>query len=424
LDVKAARVKTVKKLDEAGLLENEKTVEKSVGHAERTNAIVEHLPKKQWFINVTKEFTLEDSKIDEIEDGENTTLKKIMAQVIESGQIDITPERFEKNYFNWIDDLRDWCISRQIWYGHRIPVFYCQDETHSACTEPIVSTQEINECPHCGGSVRQDEDTLDTWFSSGLWTFSVLGWPKDTKDLKDFHPTDVLETGSDILFFWVARMVLMSGFLLGDVPFDNVYLHGMVVDGDGRKMSKSLGNGIDPKKATEKHGADALRMALVDGTTPGNNSSVSEEKIEKFSKFANKLWNASKFVLMNLPEDYSHQKPDSLLAKDRTRLQRLDEFKEEISDHIEKFQFNLAADKLYEYTWHTFADDIIEDTKDPIYNDEADDTAEASAIYTLYEVLTTSYKLLHPFMPHITETLWQELPTTEEPLATTRFPEK
>jgi valyl-tRNA synthetase len=424
MSVEEAREAIVDKLQDKGLIENEESVEKNVGRAERTGAIVEHLPKQQWFIDVNKEFEVANSNLDGIDDGDAVSCKELLKTVIESGQISITPERFEKNYNHWIDNLRDWCISRQIWYSHRIPVFYCVDEASSACTEPMVSVEPIGECPHCGGTVKQDEDTLDTWFSSGLWTFSSLGWPENTKDLQKFHPTDVLETGYDILFFWVARMILMTGFLLEDVPFSDVYLHGMVKDEDGEKMSKSKGNVLDPADVIDEHGADALRMALIVGTTPGNDSNISEEKIESYRRFANKIWNASKFVLMNTPNHYEHVRPDSFPDTYQQYLDRLDEVTSDVTEHIEKFQFNLAAEKLYEFFWHEFADEVIEVTKDDLYDDDVDPADEKAARFVLYEILQRSLRLLHPIMPHLTETLWSVLPTTDQMLCVSNWPQE
>lgn len=422
--IEDAREQIVDTLEAHSLLEGTESVEQNIGRAERTGAVVEHLPKEQWFVDVHKKFAIEDSQLDEIDDGDEVTLKEILETVIESGQISITPERFEKNYYHWINNLRDWCISRQIWYGHRIPVYYCVDENDPACDEAIVRVAEIEECPYCGGPVEQEEDTLDTWFSSGLWTFSALGWPENTQDLQEFHPTNVLETGYDILFFWVARMILMSGFLLEDIPFENVYLHGMVKDEHGDKMSKSKGNVLDPVDVVEDHGADALRMALVVGTTPGNDSNISEEKIKSYRRFANKIWNASKFVLMNVPEDYSHTHPDQLPDQYADYLTELEDLTADIHEHLNKFQFNLAAEKLYEYFWHTFADKIIEASKDDLYSDDASPAAEAAARYVLYEILHTNLRLLHPFMPHLTEVLWGQLPTTDDMLCVSDWPRK
>ena len=409
--IENAREAIVEKLDEAALIEETEEITKNVGQAERTGGIVEHLPKKQWFIDVNKTFTLQDSKINGIPSGSEATLKEIMQKAVSSGQISITPDRFEKNYNHWIDNLRDWCISRQIWYGHQIPVWYKDEEIHVGVEAPE------------GDGWSQDPDTLDTWFSSGLWTFSTLGWPDKTEDFQKYHPTDVLETGYDILFFWIARMVLMSGFLLGDIPFKNVYLHGMVRDESGEKMSKSLGNVLDPVDVIADHGADALRMALVVGTTPGNDSNISDEKIAGQAKFANKIWNATKFVMMNLPESYTHNRPAEITDEHQAYLDELTAKVEDVTKNIEKFQFNLAAEKMYDYFWHTFADEVIEATKGQVYGDDLDEAEKASALFTLYEILSTSLKMLHPFMPHLTETLWQELPDSDGLLTITSWPQ-
>ncbi|MEX2514771.1 MAG: valine--tRNA ligase [Candidatus Paceibacterota bacterium] len=434
MTVNEARKAIVEKLDEAELIEETEEVTKNVGRAERTDAIIEHLPKKQWFVNVSKKFKVESSKIDGIEAGEEITLKELMQTAVASGQINITPDRFEKNYNHWIDNLRDWCISRQIWYGHRIPVWYHEskcvpiegrEEDVSKCEPFIVSDKSHDAefpCPHCGAKYIQDSDTLDTWFSSGLWTFSTLGWPEETKDFKRFHPTNMLVTAYDIIFFWVARMILMTGFLLEDVPFTDVYFHGLVRDGEGVKMSKSLGNTMDPVDVINEHGADALRMALIDGTTPGQDSNISDEKIKKFSKFANKIWNATKFVMMNLPDSYTHEKPAEITGEHQAYLDQLAAKVDEVTANIDKFQFNLAAEKMYEYFWHVFADEIIEATKGQVYGEDLDEKEKASALFTLYEILTTSLTLLHPFMPHLTETLWQELPDTDGLLTITTWP--
>ncbi|PSO45762.1 MAG: hypothetical protein BRC25_01110 [Parcubacteria group bacterium SW_6_46_9] len=272
-----------------------------------------------------------------------------------------------------------------------------------------------------------------------MWTFSTLGWPASAEalagkpdakptesiagtDLAEFHPTDVLECGKDIIFFWIARMILMSGFLLEDVPFADVYLHGMVKDEDGEKMSKSKGNVLDPADVIDDYGADALRFGLVVGTTPGNDSNISEEKIESFRRFANKIWNASKFVLMNTSEDYEHETPEHIPDEYRAYLDQNNEVADQVTEHIEKFQFNLAAEKLYEFFWHTFADEVIEATKDDLYSDDADPADTEAARYTLYEILSVNLTLLHPFMPHLTEVLWKELPTTDRMLCVSDWP--
>jgi valyl-tRNA synthetase len=335
MSTEEAREAIVERLNAEELIETEEKITKNVGHAERTGAIIEHLPKKQWFVDVNKKFKVKSSKLTNISTGQEVTLKELMKTVVSSGQINITPERFKKNYTHWIDNLRDWCISRQIWYGHRIPVWYRNESN----VESKKLKEEIYvgvEAPE-GNGWTQDDDTLDTWFSSGLWTFSTLGWPERTEDLARFHPTNVLETGYDIIFFWVARMILMTGFLLEDVPFHDVYLHGMVRNKKGQKMSKSLGNALDPIDVIAEHGADALRMALVVGTTPGNDSSISDEKIRSYGKFANKIWNATKFVFMNLPDKYDHQKPKVIIEEHQAYLNMLKTVSGEVTEHIEKF---------------------------------------------------------------------------------------
>jgi valyl-tRNA synthetase len=345
---------------------------------------------------------LEKSYIDGIEDGSETTLKELMLTVVKNKQINIVPERFEKTYFHWIENLRDWCISRQIWYGHRIPVWYKGDEMYTGTESPK------------GEGWTQDEDTLDTWFSSGLWTFSTLGWPEKTDDFKTFHPTTVLETGYDILFFWVARMILMSTSLLGDIPFQYVYLHGLVRDEKGRKMSKSLGNNIDPLDMIEKYGADATRMSLIVGTSPGNDTKLSENKIKGYKHFANKIWNIARFILSNLPEDEIkkiEEKPE-LSSKDKEYLKELEELIEYTTKEIEDYHFYLAGEKLYNFVWHRLADVILEESKPRLSGDDEKD--RRSIQWTLLEILTTILKLLHPFMPFITEEIWSTLPVQKK----------
>lgn len=389
-----AREKIVAKLEEKGLLEkvDEKYVHQ-LSTAERTGATIEPQIMEQWFIDVTKKVAIPHSEIDGIETGQEVSLKELMLHVVTSGQIQILPARFEKIYFNWIENLRDWCISRQIWFGHQIPVWYKDGETKVARTSP-------------GEGWTQDPDTLDTWFSSGLWTFSTLGWPNETADFKKFHPTSVLETGYDIIFFWVARMVLMSTFLTGQIPFKTVYLHGMVRDERGRKLSKSLGNNIDPRELSAKYGTDAVRMAMIVGTAPGADVHFSENKVKAYKKFANKLWNISRFVLDNTG-DYDVTSHSAELA-DPEILQPLQALVSEITPEMEDFKYYLVGDKLYHYVWHTFADEIIETLK-PIVQDEAH-PERTKAQATLWEILTTSLKLLHPFMPFVTEEIWQSLP--------------
>ena len=318
-----------------------------------------------------------------------------MRQVVESGQIDIIPERFKKIYFHWIDNLRDWCISRQIWYGHRVPVWYKGEEI------------TVGETP-TGEGWTQDEDTLDTWFSSGLWTFSTLGWPEDTNDLKNYHPTDLLETGYDILFFWVARMILMTEFTLGTVPFKTVYLHGLVRDAQGRKMSKSLGNNMDPLDVAEKFGADAARMALIVGNTPGTDTRISEDKVKGYKHFANKLWNIARFILENTKNaDLSAP----LSPEDAILLSVHDAFMKDVTTDIEEFRVYMASEKLYHYAWHELADKILEESK-PIFasHDQAAIASRKTLLLTLFD---RTLRLLHPFMPFITEDIWQSMPTKD-----------
>ena len=389
-----ARATVVDWLRENNLLEKEETITHNIATAERSGGIIEPLPKLQWFIAVNKEFT---------RDGAPTTLKKIMHDAVASGKIKIIPDRFEKIYFNWIENLHDWCISRQIWFGHRIPVWY-RGERDGKSNEEIYCDIE----PPTGDGWTQDPDTLDTWFSSGLWTFSTLGWPnEEAPDFKTYHPTNLLETGYDILPFWVARMILMSGYLLGDIPFKTVYLHGLVRDGKGRKMSKSLGNIIDPLDMIKKYGADAVRLSLLIGTGPGNDSKLSEDKIRGYKNFANKIWNATRFVLENTTAVSLGQRPP-LSEKNAADLEAFKTFSADITADIEHYRLYLAAEKLYHYFWHTFADVIIEESKKAITSE--DETAAASARWTLAYLLSALLKLLHPFMPFVTEAIWESLP--------------
>jgi len=404
--VTEARDVIVEWLRNEGLLEKEEDIEQNISVAQRSGGVVEPMPKLQWFIDVNKEFTLPHSNIPGIDSGAKTTLKEIMRKSVASRAITVLPERFEKTYFHWIDNLRDWCISRQIWYGHRIPVWYREREQGSGSSNPEIYVGM--EAPD-GTDWVQDEDTLDTWFSSGLWTFSTLGWPEETADFKTYHPTALLETGYDILFFWVARMILMSGYLLGDVPFKTTYLHGLVRDEKGRKMSKSLGNIVDPVDLITKYGADALRMAMIVGVGPGNDSNLADDKIKAYKKFANKLWNITRFVLEN--SENAPEKEPNLSTKDAERLAELKTLVKEITDDMEAYRFYLAAEKLYHYVWHTFADVILEEAKPVLLGDDAD--ARASTQWMLHQILTTTLKLLHPFMPFVTETIWQELPKKE-----------
>jgi valyl-tRNA synthetase len=385
-------------LEEQGLLtEPVKDTVNNVSTAERTGAVVEPLPKLQWWIDVNKEFTMQaplnGTGIEGIAPGTKTTLKKVMAASVRTGQISILPgDRFERMYFSWIDNLRDWCISRQIWYGHRIPVWYRGDEIYNGIEAPE------------GDGWTQDEDTLDTWFSSGLWTFSTLGWPDpESPDLAAYHPTDVIETGADIIFFWVARMVLMSGYLIGEVPFKTVYLHGLVRDAKGRKISKSLGNGIDPLELIEKYGADALRMSLIVANGPGNDLSLGEDKIKAYRKFSNKLWNVARFVLESIDGMPVDAEADASVRAS------LDAIIPDIDSDMNAFRYHLASEKLYHYVWHEFADKIIEESKAKLQ----DPAQKAATQASLLSILSDCLKLLHPFMPHITEEIWSHLPNRD-----------
>ncbi|MEZ4180040.1 MAG: valine--tRNA ligase [Candidatus Doudnabacteria bacterium] len=389
-------------LKQNNLLEKEEDIKQNVATAERTGGIIEPLPKKQWFIAVNKPFILKHSELDGIESGQEVTLKQLMKQVIQSSQISVNPDRFSKTYFHWIDNLRDWCISRQIWYGHRIPVWYKGAETYCGVEAPD------------GDGWEQDPDTLDTWFSSGLWTFSTLGWPDQTKDLKTFHPTDVLETGYDILFFWIARMILMSTYNTGQIPFKNIYLHGMVRDDKNRKMSKSLGNIIDPLDMNEKYGTDALRFALIFNTAPGTDMALAENKIKGMKHFGNKIWNISRFVLANL-EGKPNAEVEPQTDADKLILEQLKETITISTKALDEFRLHEAAQKLYDFVWHDFADVYLEASKSQLENESTRTSTQA----ILFHCLTTSFKLLHPFMPFLTETLWQTLynnQLVEEPL--------
>ncbi len=396
LKVEAAREEVVTWLRAEGLLEKEETVTQNISTAERSGGIIEPLPKLQWWINVNKKFTLKHSEISGIASGSEVTLKELMIAAVAHENIDIFPERFKRVYFNWIENLNDWCISRQIWYGHRIPVWFRGGELKVQIESP-------------GADWVQESDTLDTWFSSGLWTFSTLGWPNETDDLKTYHPTTVLETGYDIVFFWVARMILMSGYHLGQVPFKNVYLHGLVRDGKGRKMSKSLDNTIDPLDMIKLYGADATRLSLIIGAAPGNDMPLSEDKVRAYKKFANKIWNISRFVLTNIVDADWNQTP-KLSERDDEILQDLQDNVAKVTTDIEKFSLYLAGENAYHYIWHELADKILEESKPILSGDNAD--AKFARQYVLKECLVTSLKLLHPFMPFVTETIWQHAPAS------------
>ncbi|VBB06317.1 aminoacyl-transfer rna synthetases class-i signature [Lucifera butyrica] len=358
----------------------------SVGHCQRCGTVVEPLTSKQWFVKMKP-------------------LAEPAIAAVATGKIQFVPERFTKIYINWLENIRDWCISRQIWWGHRIPAWYCE------CGEVIVSREDVHSCPKCGGKVEQDPDVLDTWFSSALWPFSTMGWPEKTPELAHFYPTSVLVTGYDIIFFWVARMIFMGLEFQQEIPFKHVFIHGLVRDGEGRKMSKSLGNGIDPLAVIDKYGADALRFTLVTGNTPGNDMRFYWERVESSRNFANKIWNASRFVLMNLDGFHAGEQPDTsrYTLADRWILSRYAQTVAAVTENLEKFELGEAARLLYEFIWNEFCDWYIEMTKIRLYNKE-DGTNRAVAQYVLWYVLSRTLKLLHPFMPFITEAVWQHLP--------------
>lgn len=370
-----ARVTVISWLSEEKLLEKEEDIIQNLSLSERTSAIVEPLPKLQWWINVDKEFVIPHSEISGIESGSTTTLKEIMKKSVESEAVSMPQEGFRKAYFHWIENLRDWCISRQIWFGHRIPIWYKGEEVRCATESP-------------GEGWVQEEDVLDTWFSSALWTFSTLGWPNETDDLKLFHPTAFMSPAYEILNLWISRMILMSGFHLGQAPFRTVMIHGLVRDKFGRKFSKSLNNGIDPIEIIDKYGADALRMGLLVGSAIGSDVKFDENKVKGYKNFANKLWNISRYIL-------SQEKVGELKAE------LIEEFKaltKDITTDMENYRFYLASEKLYAYIWHRLADELLEESK-----------GKEGYGATLYYLLENSLRLLHPFMPFITEEIWAEL---------------
>jgi valyl-tRNA synthetase len=403
--IKKVRAAIVEKLQAKGLVVkvDEKYVH-NVATNSRGGGVIEPQVKKQWFVAVNKRAKFPDDK--------ERTLKTWMREAVESGQVKITPERYERIYHHWIDNLRDWNISRQIWFGHRIPAWFRSTDAHSRQNGIPSDSRGIEEVrvqiDSPGEGWEQDPDVLDTWFSSGLWTFSTLGWPKSTNDLKTFHPTAVLETGYDILFFWVARMILMSGFLLGQVPFRQVYLHGLVRDGQGRKMSKSLGNIIDPLTMVQKYGADATRLSLIAGSAPGTDLKLSEDKIRGYKNFANKLWNITRFVLENCQGDALTV---GLAEQDAALVAEAEGMAREVAGHIDTFRLDLALDAAYHFVWDRFAAQVLEESKDVLKGDDA--KARESKQRMLYEILLVSLKTLHPFMPFVTEAIWQQLPHKE-----------
>lgn len=403
-----AREAVVAWLKTEDLLEKEEDIEHNISLAQRTGGVIEPLPKLQWFVAVNKEFSHKT-----VDGTKTTTLKKLMKEVAESGETDFIPDRFKSIYLHWIENLRDWCISRQIWYGHRVPVWYKGEEVYCDVDAPK------------GADWKQDEDTLDTWFSSGLWTFSTLGWPNEKEFAKNkhYHPTTVLETGADIIFFWVARMILMSTYLLGEVPFKTVYIHGLVRDTKGRKISKSLGNNIDPLDMIAKYGADAVRMALIVGVGPGSDSKVDEQKIKAYKLFANKLWNITRFVLTSIDGTKMDPKFSAWTTRDAAHMTKLGALLAEVTKEMDEYKFYLVAEKLYHYAWHEFADVILEESKAIIAADTSTDggtpsdkMAADSRKQLLIHTLVKIVKALHPFMPFVTEEIWGSLPVDDKEL--------
>ena len=397
LDRYECRKKLVADLDAAGFLVKIEDHAHAVGHCQRCNTVVEPLVSKQWFVRMQP-------------------LAVPAMEVVREGRTEFVPERFTKIYMNWLENIRDWCISRQIWWGHRIPAWYC-----TACGETMVSRQDLTVCPHCGGKLEQDPDVLDTWFSSALWPFSTMGWPDKTPELARYYPTSVLVTGYDIIFFWVARMMFTGMEFMKEVPFRHVFIHGLVRDSQGRKMSKSLGNGIDPLEVIEKYGADTLRFTLVTGNTPGNDMRFYWERVESSRNFANKIWNASRFVLMNL-EDFDSATPCGELAlADRWILSRYAQAVAGVTENMEKFELGEAARMLYDFIWGEFCDWYIELAKPRLYSKEGA-TGRHTAQYVLGYILERTLRLLHPFMPFISEEIREHLPQADGSIVRAAWP--
>ena len=394
-----ARKQVVAELEAQGLLEKVEDHGHSVGHCSRCNTTVEPMVSKQWFVSMEP-------------------LAKPALEVVRDKSIEFVPERFTKTYTNWLESIRDWCISRQLWWGHRIPAWYCQD-----CGETIVTTETLTECPCCHGKVEQDPDVLDTWFSSALWPFATMGWPENTEEVKHWYPTSVMVTGYDIIFFWVARMIFMGLEFKDEIPFKHVFIHGLVRDSQGRKMSKSLGNGINPLEVIEEYGADALRFTLVTGNTPGNDMRFYMERVEANRNFANKIWNASKFVLMNLEgfdESFVPSAEDYTLA-DKWILEEYNKTVTNITNNLDKFELGEAASAVYDFIWNTYCDWYIELAKPRLYNKEGGRDRQ-TAQYLLVSILRHMMELLHPFMPFVTEHIWQHLPHEGESIMVAPWP--
>ena len=393
-----ARRAIVRDLEEQGFLVRVEDIKHNVGTCYRCGTVVEPRVSKQWFVKMKP---LAEPAVDCVRDG----------------RIQFIPERMNKTYYNWMENIKDWCISRQLWWGHRIPAWYCPD-----CGEMIVARETPHACPKCGSTnLHQDEDTLDTWFSSALWPFSTLGWPEKTKELEYFYPTDTLVTGYDIIFFWVARMIFSGLEHMKEVPFKTVFFHGLVRDAQGRKMSKSLGNGIDPLEVIAQYGADALRFTLVTGISPGNDTRFSTERVEASRNFANKLWNASRFILMNIEgKDVKNELPAHLATEDKWILSAFNRVAKEVNENLEKFELGIAAQKLYDFLWDQFCDWFIEIAKIRLTGD--DEQAAQEVRQVLVWVMTRTLAMLHPFMPYITEEIWQTMPHDGEALIVDAYP--
>ena len=397
MDRYEARKAIVKDLEEQGYLLKVEDHAHNVGTCYRCGTTVEPMISKQWFVKMEP-------------------LAKPAIDVVRDGRIKLIPERMNKTYYNWMENIKDWCISRQLWWGHRIPAYYCEE-----CGEVIVAKDAPSVCPKCGSAhLHQDEDTLDTWFSSALWPFSTLGWPNNTEELKYFYPTSTLVTGYDIIFFWVARMIFSGLEHMGDIPFNTVLFHGLVRDAQGRKMSKSLGNGIDPLEIIDQYGADALRFTLATGNTPGNDMRFSDEKVLSSRNFANKIWNASRFVLMNLKDEQMDlELPQELAIEDKWVLSKYNKLVREVTDNLERFELGIAVSKLYDFIWDVFCDWYVELAKTRFWEDGAE--AEVARKVLVY-VMSNTLKLLHPFMPFITEEIWQALPHEGESIMVSQWP--
>ncbi|MCQ4727224.1 valine--tRNA ligase [Anaerotignum faecicola] len=397
LDRYEARKLIVKELEEEGLLVKVEDINHAVGVHERCNTVVEPLIKLQWFVKMEE-------------------LAKPAIDVYKNGELNIIPDRFGKIYLHWLENIKDWCISRQLWWGHRIPAYYCQK-----CGHIEVSKTAPQKCGKCGESeFKQDEDTLDTWFSSALWPFSTLGWPENTEELKHFYPTSVLVTAYDIIFFWVIRMVFSGLKQMDEIPFKDVFIHGLIRDDQGRKFSKSLGNGIDPLEVIEKYGADALRLTLITGNAPGNDMRFYWERLDASRNFANKLWNASRFVLMNL-EDNKNDELLFLTPADKWIISKVNTLAKEVTDNMSNYELGLAVDKIHSFLWDEYCDWYIEMVKPRLYNKE--DKTRNAALWTLKEVLINALKLLHPYMPFITEEIFMHVQSDEESIMISKWPE-